>query len=393
VNHQPTTTHDRRSRPDQGSLCPVTGGVAHGALRHVLGVLVAPAVAVPALLGALVLLVQPMPSSAAPDDLVGAGEARAVELLNRSATATSRVSYQGTQYVSAWSALTKSGASASAVVQVRHRAGGPTEIGIQDTQTAILQGRSGTTWLAEDAGSVDLLVSAYDVRVTGEAQVASRMTDVVEARRGDGSIAARWWLDRETALTLRREAFMPDGRLLSASAFVDISLVSTPLCCLRSSIEPAAAPALVDDHSALHWEDIEKLRLEGFHCLESLGDGVVLYEARELGDAIQLSYSDGVMTVSVFEQPGHLDPEQLEGYTQSQAGNGVVYTSPGPPARFTWQSAGRVITVVADAPLDLIDEIVAAMPPDGPVAEEDNGFLARIARGAQKVGAWVNPFD
>nr|WP_246211735.1 sigma-E factor regulatory protein RseB domain-containing protein [Phytoactinopolyspora alkaliphila] len=358
-----------------------------------MGVLVAPAVAVPALIGALVLFVQPVPSEAAPDELYGSDEARAVELLNRSATATSRVSYQGTQYVSAWSALTKSGASASAVVQVRHRAGGPTEIGVQDTQTAILQGNSGTSWLAEDGGSVDLLVRSYDVRVTGEGQVASRMADVVEARRGDGSIAARWWLDQQTALPLRREAFMPDGRLLSASAFVDISLVPTPPCCLRSSIAPATTPAVTEDHAALHWDDIEKLRAEGFHCLESLGEDVVLYEARELGDAIHLSYSDGVMTVSVFEQPGRLDPEQLDGYTQSPVGDGVVYMSPGPPARFTWQSSGRVITVVADAPLELIDEIVSAMPPDGPVAEEDGGFLARIARGAGKVGTWVNPFD
>lgn len=361
--------------------------------RSGLGFLAAPVVAVPVLIGALILLVPP--ASAAPDNLAGVDDGRAVELLTRSASAASRISYQGTQYVSAWSALAKSGVSTSAVVQVRHQAAGTTEISVENSQAAILQGRSGTTWLADSGGPVDLLIGAYDVRVAGEGQVAGRLADVVEAVRADGSVAARLWLDRQTALSLRREAFTADGHLLSASAFVEVSLVSVPPCCLRSGMEAIGSPGPVYDESMLYREDIERLRGEGFHCLDRLAEGFVLYEARQLGDAVQLSYSDGVMTVSVFEQAGQLDPEQLSGYTSSEVGAGLVYTNPGPPARFTWSSGGRVVTVVADAPLEVIDQVLRVMPPDELAAEKENddGLFARIGRGAQKVGSWLNPFD
>ncbi|NEE00545.1 sigma-E factor regulatory protein RseB domain-containing protein [Phytoactinopolyspora halotolerans] len=361
-------------------------------------------VAVPVLIGALVFLVPPA-ASAAPDSLAGTDDRDAVELLNRSATASTRVSYQGTQYVSAWSALTKSGSSSSAVVQVRHRAGGRTEIGVQDAQAEILTSQTGTSWLAEDEGSVDLLVRSYDIRLVGEAQVAGRRTDVVEARHADGSVAARWWLDQETALRLRREAFLPDGRLLSASAFVDVSIVSVPPCCMRSSVDHEAEATLAAEQTssqdapspektALQWEDIERLRQEGFHCLESLGESLVLYEAREIGGAIQLSYSDGVMTASVFEQSGHLDPAQMSGYTSNQVGEGVVYTRPGPPATFVWSSQGRVVTVVADAPSEVIEDVLRALPPDAAELDEEHegDVISRIGRGAKKVGSWLNPF-
>ncbi len=359
-------------------------------------------VAMPVLIGALVFLVPPS-ASATPDSLAGADDSEAVELLSRSATASTRVSYQGTQYVSAWSALTKSGASSSAVVQVRHRAGGHTEIGVQDSQAEIFTSQAGTSWLAEDEGSVDLLVGSYDIQLVGEAQVAGRLADVVEARHPDGSVAARWWLDRQTALSLRREAFMPDGRLLSASAFVDVSIVAVPPCCMRSSVDDHAESLWASeegssessgqaDRSTLQWDDIERLRREGFHCLESLGGSLVLYEAREIGDAIQLSYSDGVMTASVFEQPGHLDPEQMTGYTVNEVGEGVIYTRPGPPANFVWSSQGRVVTVVADAPSDVIEDVLDALPPDPVEYEDDDDVVSRIGRGAKKVGSWLNPF-
>jgi sigma-E factor negative regulatory protein RseB len=346
------------------------------------------------LLGALILLVPSVTAAAAPDNLAGTDDPEAVELLTRSASAPSHTSYEGTQYVSAWSTLAKTGASKSAVVQVRHQAAGATEISLQDTQTAILQGRSGTTWLADTAGPVDLLIGSYDVRMAGEGHVAGRHADVVEALRPDGSVAARLWLDRQTALSLRREAFTPDGNLLSASAFVDVSVVQVPPCCLRSGMEAVGSPAVAPgpDQSMLRWEDIERLRKEGYHCLDELADTFVLYEARQLGDAVQLSYSDGVMTVSVFEQPGRLDSEHLDNYTAHEVDEGIVYAIPGPPARFTWSSDGRVITVVADAPLEVVDDILRAMPPDRPAPEEDNGLLARVGRGAQKIGSWLNPF-
>jgi sigma-E factor negative regulatory protein RseB len=113
-----------------------------------------------------------------------------------------------------------------------------------------------------------------------------------------------------------------------------------------------------------------------------------------VGNAIQLSYSDGVMTVSMFEQAGTLDPDRLDGYAMREVAGGAVYSVPGPPARFTWSTGKHVITVVSEAPQEVVEALVRAVPPEElsrPAA--DDGVLARIARGARRVGSWLNPFD
>ncbi|TDD64714.1 hypothetical protein E1262_27335 [Jiangella aurantiaca] len=362
--------------------------VGHGRTGG-LAALVVPVLAMPLLVGALAVFVQAVPASSRD---VG-DDPRAVELLRQSAAAGEHVSYSGTQYVSTWSALTQSAASSSAVVQVQHVAGGQTSIRVHDRQSAILDGRTASRWLAGE-DPADLLLGTYTVRLAGEDAVAGRHTDVVVAYRSDGSVAARLWLDRQTALPLRRESYTSDGYTLSASAFVTIALGSPGTCCKTADGVGSTASDDRDD-SMLRWDDIEQLREDGWHCPGSLGEGMDLYEARRVGDAIQLSYSDGVMTVSVFEQTGWLDPDQLDGYDTADYEGGVVYTRPGPPARLTWSSGGRVITVVAEAPLDTVRDLLKHLPPD-PAAtheEKDDGFLDRISRGAQRVGSWFNPFD
>ena len=193
-------------------------GTAHVVAR------VGPVLMVPVLIGALVALVAPsaaaIPSGAGPPG----DDDRAVGLLERSAAAPDQVSYSGTQYVSAWSALAPSTASSSAVVDVGHEAGGATNIRVHNQQTDLLQTRTAATWLASSGGPAELLAGAYAIRMGAGAKVAGRPADVVEAWRDDGSLAARLWIDRATALSLRRETFATDGTLLSASAFVDVTI-------------------------------------------------------------------------------------------------------------------------------------------------------------------------
>ena len=349
------------------------------------------ALVAPMLIGALVVLVHVPTASADAEEVARGDDPRALELVRASAAAGSVVSYSGTQYVTAWSAISSSGASSSAVVKVEHEAGGSTSVRVHGGQAAVLYGPSGTAWLAEGGGPAELLAGAYDVRLTGAGQVAGRVTDIVEAVRSDGSVAARLWLDRQTALSVRRETFAEDGSLLSASAFVELTVMGSAPCCLARETGDISTTGHGD---ALRRSDVERLREDGWHCPEHLGEGLVLYEARRLGEAVQLSYSDGVMTVSVFEQPGSLDPDRLDGYTATAVGEGTVYTSAGPPARFTWSTGERVVTVVADAPVDVVETVLDAMPPqDPPEPTTDDGFLDRIARGAQRVGSWLNPFD
>lgn len=356
------------------------------------------------LLSMLVLLVA-APVRAEGHDRSGSDsdDPMAADLLYRSAAAPSRVSYAGTQYVSAWSSLDPTAASASAVMTLEHRAGGSTWVGVPNQQASILEWRDSTEWLAGSGGSAELLLAAYEVALVGSGTVAGRPAVVVEARRDDGTIAARLWLDSSTALVLRRETFDHDGALLNASAFVDIDLrvtASGPWDGEADTSGPSMSSTGTGHGSArastaLDWSDIEALRGQGWHCPDELSGGLKLYEAHRHGDVVQLSYSDGVMTVSVFEQPGRLDHGRLKGYRRIETAGGVVYAAPGPPARYVWSSGNHVMTVVSEAPAAVLDDIVATMPPNivRPSPTPDDGILARIVRGAKRVGAFLNPFD
>ncbi|MET0916161.1 MAG: sigma-E factor regulatory protein RseB domain-containing protein, partial [Jiangellaceae bacterium] len=292
------------------------------------------------------------------------------------------VSYSGTQYVAAWSSL-ESGDSTSAIVDVVHRAGGSTDVRVHGALTLpVVDERSSAAWLADGGGPVALLARAYDVAVVGVGSVAGRFVHVVEARRPNGTAAARLWLDAEFALPLRRETYNTDGTTRAASAFVEISLEHAAVS------DPVTGVAIVD--RSLRHRDLAQLRGDGWSCPNELADGLVLYEARRVGDAIQLSYSDGVVTVSVFEQRGDLDEGKLHGFAAREVDGGVVYSSAGPPAQFTWSVGDWVVTVVADAPAETIDAVLAAMPPREP--EFERGFLARVGKGAERLASWLNPF-
>jgi MucB/RseB N-terminal domain len=351
-----------------GSLAPVRRGPVPLAL------------AVPVL--ALPLFVGSITTSTPASALEAADDLGAVRLLHRAMAAPETVSYSGTQYVAAWSSL--DGESTSAIVDVIHRAGGSSQVRAHGARTLpAVDDRSSAVWLADGGGPVALLVRTHDVAVVGLGSVAGRPAHVVEARRVDGTTAARLWLDTESALPLRREVYNDDGTTRTASAFIEFSMEMA-----SRAIRTAASTPSTDD--VLGQSDLAQLRGDGWSCPDRLGEGLVLYQARRVGDAVHLGYSDGVATVSVFEQRGHLDEERLRGFAARDVDGGVVYSSVGPPAQLIWSVGDWVVTVVADAPTETVEAVLAAMPPTEP--EYERGFLARIGKGAERLASWLNPF-
>jgi hypothetical protein len=316
---------------------------------------------------------------------------RAVALLYRAVEAPDRLAYTGTQYVSTWSVLDRAH-STSAIVQVRHAAGSTTLVAGHGAEPVLLPAQAGS-WLAGDGGPIGLLVKTYHVQLLGQGRVAGRSADIVGALRPDGTLAARLWLDAEHALPLRREVYDEAERTMSASAFVDIEVA--PALSRFVSVSRAQSDALAGSAfkiATLSHADLDGLRADGWHCPPELDGDLTLYQAARLGEAVQLSYSDGVATVSVFEQPGHLDPEAMDGFEVTERGDGIVYASPGPPSRLMWATGdGRVITVVADGSLETVESVIDAYPPGE--ANESSGLLHRIGRGAKRLVSWLNPFD
>jgi sigma-E factor negative regulatory protein RseB len=117
------------------------------------------------------------------------------------------------------------------------------------------------------------------------------------------------------------------------------------------------------------------------------------YRATELTSGgrpvVQLAYSDGLFAASLFVEQGGLDDGALRGFDRTQLAGTTVYVRTGLHRTVVWAGRTAVYTLVLDAPESLTPELVAALPHRPP----DNGVLARLGRGIDRVGSWADPFD
>lgn len=343
---------------------------------------------------AAALLLVPSASSAAgnaPSTRARTGgqtDPRALALLERAVRAPTSTSYTGTQFVSAWGSL----GTTSALVDVEHLPGYGTV-----TRVVGAPGVTGSSSFSPDQGGagdasaaaalLGPLTSRHVCATAGTASVAGRTADVVEIRRiSDGAVAGRLWLDSATGIVLRREVYDQAGRVVRASAFISVA------------VGPRSLPAHLPPMRGIPWSDrldgagLQVMRDQGWKVPGSL-PGMSLYDARRSssagGTALHLGYSDGLSTVSVFEQRGRLDTARLRGYTVVVRGSTRVHQRGGIPTELVWSADGTVYTVVADAPPEMVDAVVTALPRAG----AQGGVGSRIGRGLGRVVAWFNPFD
>jgi sigma-E factor negative regulatory protein RseB len=64
----------------------------------------------------------------------------------------------------------------------------------------------------------------------------------------------------------------------------------------------------------------------------------------------------------------------------------AVYSVSPEDRTFAWSAAGFVYTLVADAPLETVSRVVAALP-----STSAPGFCQRMARGLHRIVSWINP--
>jgi hypothetical protein len=315
----------------------------------------------------------------------------ALRLLRGAEGAARTTSYEGTQFVTAWS---RSGMATTSLVKVVHVPGDGTHVRVQSTTA----GQGGQMFEADDSERtggltgytpkmLDLLARNYAVVRAGEGEVSGRATNIIEARRADGTAAGRFHIDRQTGLMLRRELLDQQGRELNLTFFTEIR-PSAP----RARLMTASVPVAVETPWAhrLAGADLGSLRYRGWPLLGSLPDRLSLYDARQLdgnGPVVHLSYSDGLSVVSVFVQRGVLDASSVAHWHKATRGGRTVYLSDTMQQRAMWASRGYVFTVLADAPPPVVDSAVAALP------HGEVGFWGRLGRGFDRLTAWANPFD
>ena len=323
-----------------------------------------------------------------PARTLSAAEHAAVDHLRRAATAEATATYSGTKWVTGHAA-----GGGVTVVEVRHAPARGTWLRVR---TPVDRGAAAAQTVVDPAGAeldgeaLAALSHHYTLAVGRTERCSGRLATVVEARALDTKrVAGRFWLDDETGLLLRRELYDAAGQMVRGTVFVSLDTGD------QATPAPAGATVVANRHvgTTLEVPDVAQLRRDGWHLPDQLPGGMERYSAMEMTvdghRVVQLAYSDGIYAASVFVQRGGLDPRSLRGFTRGRMAGATVYTGTGLHRTVVWESSTELYTLVLDGPEPLAADVVAAMP-HTPV---DNGFVARLSRGIQRVGSWANPFE
>jgi hypothetical protein len=340
------------------------------------------------------------------------GEAAAVALLRNATSAAAALPYRGKKLFASW---TSSGGT-SVLADVEHEPGRGTWVRVTSATGDDAPAPGGT--LAEggpdgpDPAALTALTSQYTVTMRDGEEYAGRSASVVELRReGWSGAAGRYWIDTRTGILLRHELYDARGHQVRVVAFLDLDLdldldvrdarSPSPVASSPDVIETAGRPNMFgpsgqngrasagDDVSA---ERLRQLRDQGWAVPSRLPGGLTLYCARELPGGVptlQLTYSDGLFTASVFAQRGRLDPADLPEFAPAEVGGEHVLARAGLYRQLVWAGGDTVYTLVTDAPDGSVEQIVAALPH----APQPGGILSRVGRGIDRVGSWINPFE
>ena len=247
---------------------------------------------------------------------------RGLALMGAAAAACQSVSYRGIQMV-AWSTT---GGSDAYLIDVWHRSGQPELAeGDDDVDYRVpgtkVNGDAAIGVLSISARMLGLLRANYLIEYASAGSSSDRPAAIVAIRRRNGTLAARYWLDRVTGLPLRREMFDSRGNLVNEGAFIDLQIGDRDVGLVPDVRTPAWRAQLGVTRLALR-------RSGNWAAPHSLGGNLALIgitkTAAATGPIVDASYSDGLSVVSVFVQRGTL-PGALPGWRRAEVSGQPVY--------------------------------------------------------------------
>ena len=233
-----------------------------------------------------------------------------------------------------------------------------------------------------------LLEQHYRLSIVGPDTVMGRPAVVVAATASNGEIAAKFWIDDASSLLVRRDTFDSEQNAYTRVCYQSLA-VNEPAPAMDTkqtwTLQPLGTP-----------ETPSTLRAHGWWAQPTLPGGLTLYDAREVGSGttalLHLSYSDGVSTVSVFEQRGRLASGSVPaGWTRVTMPDGRhVVQATGEPLRVTWQAHDTVVAIVADVPPSAATRLVEALP-YGAAPASHGMVVGRVSRGLHRIGSMLVP--
>jgi negative regulator of sigma E activity/anti-sigma factor RsiW len=303
-------------------------------------------------------------------------------MMQRAADSGHSVSYSGRQSFLAY----RDGRAIVAQVDVDARARQGTQVRVNSQRgQQLLRGFTPALISSRvvDDELLDMLARNYHLGGTSGSNVAGRSATVVTATRdGSSSVAARWWIDDATGIVLWQETYDRDGSVDLSFGFTSVS-VSHEESILEHLPPRLAVPRT---STALTLSSAADLKASGWSCvrkLASLSLVRIRSDRASNPDMVHLVYSDGLNTVSVFQQRGQLITAP-EG-SQWDAGLGA-HVRRGASGVATWQSGEMVLTVVTDGSASLLAEAVESLPHDGVLTQTT---LDRIKAGLARILADV----
>lgn len=281
----------------------------------------------------------------------------ALTVLTRAAAAAGEVRYRGTQSVRIYA----DGRMLGTEYTVETRSGDGRQVAVLDatTRQVLSTVHSDTTARVADSDQLELLRTNFLLGGSTGALVAGQAATVISAVRSNGQTAARWWVDDEFGLLLWQETYDDSGLTTMSAGFTTVTFGEPDVTAQRAtrSTESLTTTSLTLASSA-------DLEARGWSCPNALA-GLSLIRVRadsaESPTVVHLGFSDGLTSVSVFEQRG----------TLSRAPSGThwddttrAYVRDGAAKVATWQSGSTVFTVVTDGSAEMLAGAVAALPHD-----------------------------
>lgn len=278
-------------------------------------------------------------------------------------------------------------ATVAGIVEVRWRDGDTVHVGTTSARARggayvvgggddVAVGLGGVRWAADDAVAIrsDLADevsppspgAAWDLEVGDDTEVVGRPAQVVLARHGDGPVRARFYVDATSGLLLRRDVLERDGDIVRSVRYTQLATdaAGPPV----TTIPVASRASRPDDE--LDDEFLAPERLDrGFRLLG---------HTEQPGGAIQLFYSDGLFSLSLFQQPGLVDWDGLPagGHRRPVDDDRAQWYATDTGSMVVWGRDGLVLTGVSDAPPDTVRAAVATLDgTDGGVVDDVIDFV------------------
>ncbi len=224
-------------------------------------------------------------------------------------------------------------------------------------------------WGAHDARKAPDPSDHWVLRRAGTRAVAGRVAIVILAVDPDTGVArARFYVDREMGVLLRREVLDRHGAPLRSVGFVAFAPLGEPPL---DSGSPGVGPVPYEQSAPRKLANLP----DGYLGPEAAGSAFqLLGRYRHADGALQLYYGDGIFTLSLFEQRGSLDWDSIPPGETSRIEGVRTRTYVAPTAHVVvWAADGLVITCVSDAPPDEVHRVV------GDLLADDDSWVDDVA--------------